>query len=66
MVVVVVNGKNEVQSVKVDPEVIDPDDDRHAARPDRSRDNQAMQRANEMVQQELSQVTGGMPMPGLF
>ena len=66
MVVVVVNGKNEVQSVKIEPAVVDPDEIDMLQDLIVAATNQAMQRANEMMQQELSQVTGGMPMPGLF
>ena len=67
MVVVVVNGRNEVQSVKIDPEVIDPDDVDMLQDLIVAATNQAVQRANEMMQEELGKVTGGMPMPpGMF
>ena len=67
MVVVVVNGNNEVQSVKIEPDVVDPDEIDMLQDLIVAATNQAMQRANEMMQKELSQVTGGMPMPpGLF
>lgn len=67
MVVVVVNGKNEVQSVKIEPDVVDPDDIDMLQDLIVAATNQAVQRAAEMMQQELSAVTGGMPMPpGMF
>ncbi|MEM7676789.1 MAG: YbaB/EbfC family nucleoid-associated protein [Myxococcota bacterium] len=66
MVVVVVNGKNEVQSVKIDPQAVDPDDVDMLQDLVMTATNQAMQRANEMMQSEMGQVTGGMPMPGMF
>ncbi|MEL7368527.1 MAG: YbaB/EbfC family nucleoid-associated protein [Myxococcota bacterium] len=66
MVVVVVNGKNEVQSVKIDPQAVDPEDVDMLQDLVMTATNQAMQRANDMMQSELGQVTGGMPMPGMF
>ena len=66
MVVVVVNGKNEIQSVKIEPDVVDPDDLEMLQDLIVAATNQAIQRANELMQQELSAVTGGMPMPGMF
>lgn len=66
MVVVTANGKNEVQSVQIDKEVVNPDDVEMLQDLIVAATNQAMQRANEMMQEELSKVTGGMPLPGLF
>lgn len=66
MVVVVANGKNEIQSVQIDKEVVNPDDVEMLQDLIVAATNQAMQRANEMMQEELSKVTGGMPLPGLF
>ncbi len=66
MVVVVVNGKNEVQSVNIDPEAVDPDDVEMLQDLIVAATNDAVKKANEMMQEELSQVTGGMPMPGMF
>ena len=66
MVVVVVTGNNEVQSVKIEPDVVDPDEIEMLQDLIVAATNQAMQRANEMMQKELSGVTGGMPMPGMF
>lgn len=67
MVVVVVNGNNEVQSVKIEPDVVDPEEIEMLQDLIVAATNQAMQRANEMMQKELGAVTGGMPMPpGMF
>jgi hypothetical protein len=66
MVVVVANGRNEIQSVKIEKEVVNPDDIEMLQDLIVAATNQAMERANEMMQRELAQVTGGMPIPGLF
>ncbi len=67
MVVVVVNGNNEVQSVKIEPDVVDPDDIDMLQDLIVAATNQAVQRATEMMHKELSALTGGMPMPpGMF
>ena len=66
MVVVVANGRNEVLSVKIEKEVVNPDDIEMLQDLIVAATNQAMERANEMMQRELSAVTGGMQIPGLI
>ncbi len=66
MVKVVVNGKNELVSISIEKEVINPED------PDMLQDliiaavNEGMHRAKEMVESEMSKVTGNMKIPGMF
>lgn len=66
MVVVTANGKNEIVSVKVEREVVNP------AELDMLQDlivaatNQALARATEAMQAELAKVTGGMAIPGML
>src|SRR5262245_7051698 len=66
MVVVVVNGNNEILSVKIEKEVVNPDDVEMLQDLIVAATNQAIQRAHEMMQRELAAVTGNMPIPGLF
>lgn len=66
MVVVVANGHGQVQSVKIEREVVDPADPEMLQDLVMAATNQALARANELMQSELSAVTGGMPMPGMF
>ena len=66
MVTVTVNGKNELISVKIDPEVVDPEAVDMLEDLVLAATNQAIARAQEMMQSEMSKVTGGMNMPGLF
>ena len=66
MVTVVCNGRTEIQSVKIEKEVVDPEEIEMLQDLIAAATNQAVTRANEMMQSELSKVTGGMSMPGLF
>ena len=66
MVAVVVNGKFEIQSLKIDREVVDPDD------LDMLQDlivaavNEGIRKAQEMAAAEMAKLTGGLKIPGLM
>ncbi len=66
MVVVVANGRNEVKSVKIEKEVVDPEDIEMLQDLITAATNQAITRAAEMMQNEVGKVTGGMGIPGMF
>ncbi|MEE2904563.1 MAG: YbaB/EbfC family nucleoid-associated protein [Myxococcota bacterium] len=66
MVVVVANGKNEIKSVRIEKEVVDPDDIEMLQDLIVAATNQAISRAGEMMQNEVGKVTGGMGIPGMF
>lgn len=66
MVIVTANGKNEIISVKVEPEVVNPEDIEMLQDLVVAATNQALSRAQEMMQSEVNKVTGGLAMPGLF
>lgn len=66
MVTVTVNGKNEVLSVRIEPEVVDRDEVEMLQDLVVAATNQALGRAQEMMESELSKLTGGMPIPGMF
>ncbi len=66
MVTVTANGRSEILSVKIEKEVVDPEEIEMLQELIVAATNQAIQRANEMMQSELGGVTGGMPIPGLF
>ncbi len=65
MVTVEANGRQEIVSIKIEPEVIDPED------PEMLHDlvlaavNEALRKSKEMLQNEMSKITGGMNIPGL-
>jgi DNA-binding YbaB/EbfC family protein len=66
MVKAVVNGKQEVISITIDQEVVDPEDVEMLQDLVVAAVNEAMRKAQEMIQSEMSKVTGGMNIPGLF
>jgi DNA-binding YbaB/EbfC family protein len=74
MVTVVVNGKQDLIDVKIDPEVVNPDDVEILEDLIVAAANQAREKAQEMAKQEMSKITGslipqglaGLKIPGLF
>ena len=62
---VVVNGKQEVVDLKIDPEVVDPDDVEMLEDLVLAAVNQGMREVQEMVNDEMGKVTGGMNLPGM-
>jgi DNA-binding YbaB/EbfC family protein len=66
MVEAVVNGRQELVSLRVDPEVVVPDDVEMLQDLILAAVNEALNRSREMMAQEMSKLTGGMQIPGLF
>ena len=66
MVTVVANGRQEVLSIKIEPEVVTPDDIEMLQDLVQAAVNDALRKSQEMVQEEMGKVTGGMKIPGLF
>ena len=66
MVTVMVNGQQEVMAVKIDPQVIDPDDPAMLEDLILAASRQALKKSKDMAQEEMSKVTGGMNLPGMF
>jgi DNA-binding YbaB/EbfC family protein len=66
MVEVVVNGKMEILALKIKPEAIDPDDPEMLEDLIKAAVNQGLRNAQAMVEEEMSKVTGGFNIPGLF
>ena len=65
MVTVVANGRQEILSVHVDPEVIDPDDQEMLQDLILAAVNDALSRARAMMNEEMGTLTKGMNIPGL-
>ena len=65
MVTATVNGAHELLELSIDPDVIDPEDKEMLEDMVVAAVNQAMQQAEEMAQQELGKLAGGMNSPGL-
>lgn len=66
MVQVTVNGNNEILSVKIEEELINMNDKAILEDLLVGAMNEAMRKANELKQSEMSKITGGMKIPGLF
>ncbi len=66
MVEVVANGRQEVLSLRIDPEVVNPDDTEMLQDLILAAVNDALNRSREMVSDEMAKLTGGMKIPGLF
>lgn len=63
-VTVVINGKKELQSIVIKPEVVDPDDVEMLQDLVMAAVNEAIRQAEEMMAREMSKFTGGMNLPG--
>jgi hypothetical protein len=66
MVEVVANGRQEVLSLRIDPEVVTPDDTEMLQDLVLAAVNDALNRSREMVSEEMAKLTGGMKIPGLL
>jgi nucleoid-associated protein EbfC len=66
MVEVVANGRQEILSLRIDPEVVNPDDTEMLQDLVMAAVNDALNRSREMVSEEMAKLTGGMKIPGLF
>lgn len=65
-VTVKVNGRKEVLDINIKPEVVDPDDIEMLQDLVLSAINEALKTVDEMQATQMSKVTGGMNIPGLF
>jgi hypothetical protein len=63
---VVATGKKNILSIKIDPEVIDEDDIEMLEDLVLAAVNEAIVKAEEMVNSEMGKITGGMNIPGLM
>lgn len=61
-----VNGNQELISLKVKPEAVDPDDLEMLEDLVVAAVNNALDKAKELNKDEMSKVTGGIKIPGLF
>ncbi|OOB77708.1 MAG: bacteriocin leader domain-containing protein [Epulopiscium sp. Nele67-Bin001] len=66
MVEVVASGKKELKSITINPEVVDVDDIETLEDLVLAAVNEAIRQADELHQQEMGKVTGGLPTGGLF
>lgn len=60
------NGSREIVGVKISPEVVDPEDVDMLEDLVTAAVSQALKKAADMYEQEMSKITGGINIPGLF
>ncbi len=60
MVTVVMNGKQKIVQVRIDPEVVNPEDVEMLEDLVLAAFNQALEKSTEMAQSEMQKITGGM------
>jgi DNA-binding YbaB/EbfC family protein len=66
VVKVVANGKQELVSIEIKPEAVDPEDVEMLQDLVLTAVNNALNQSRDMVSQEMSKLTGGLNIPGLF
>jgi DNA-binding YbaB/EbfC family protein len=65
VVTVIVNGHQEIQEVKIDPAVVDPEDVEMLEDLILAAVNDGLRKAQEMSAAEMQRVTGGINIPGM-
>lgn len=66
VVSVKINGKKEILSVKIDPEVVDPDDVETLEDLIVAAVNEAIKTVENISSEEMGKITGSMNIPGMF
>ncbi len=66
MVKAVANGKQELLSIKIEPEVVDPNDVQMLEDLIVAAVNDVLKKAQEMVTEEMTKLTGGFKIPGIM
>lgn len=66
MVTIVINGKQQVLSMRIDPEVVNRDDIEMLQDLIVAAVNEAIRKSQEMMAEEMKKITGGLSIPGLF
>jgi nucleoid-associated protein EbfC len=66
MVKVVMNGRHELVSIKIEPEVVNPGDVEMLEDLVMAAINEARSKVDDMIKTEMSSLTGDLPIPGMF
>ena len=61
-----INGKKEILSVKIEPEVVDPDDIETLEDLIVAAVNEAIKKVEAVSAEEMQKITGSMSIPGMF
>jgi len=65
MVTAVVNGRSELVALKIERDVVNPDDIEMLQDLITAAVNEGIRKAQDMIQEEMSKITGGLSIPGL-
>ncbi len=65
MVRVLVNGKFEIVSLKIEKDVVNPDDIEMLQDLVAAAVNEGIRKSQEMAQSEMAKITGGLAIPGM-
>ncbi len=65
MVSVVVNGRQEIQSIRIEPQVVNPEDIDMLQDLVAAAVNDGLRKSQEMAAQEMANLAGGLNIPGL-
>ena len=65
MVTAVVNGAQEVLSIKIDPDIVKQEEIEMLQDLMRAAVNEAIKKSRDMVSEEMGKITGGLGIPGL-
>ena len=63
---VIINGQQKIQSIKISPEVIDPDKAKHLEELVLKAVSEAIAKSQKIAAKQLRGLTGGLKIPGLF
>ena len=63
---VTINGEKQITALEISPDVVDPDDIEMLQDLVISAVNEAVRQMDDTTSQQMSKITGGMSMPGLF
>jgi len=66
MVNIVINGKQEILSIRIDPEVVNREEIEMLQDLIAAAVNEAIRKSHEMMTEEMKKITGGLAIPGLF
>lgn len=66
VITVIANGKKEIETIKIKPEAVDPDDVETLEDLIMVAVNDAIKQAEDMMAEGMSEITGGINIPGLF
>ncbi len=66
MVTAKANGAGDLVSIKIEPQVVDPEDVEMLEDLVRAACNEAVRKGRDLMAEEMKKLTGGMNIPGLF